>query len=241
MVTTSPAPNRPDDARIVVTMDGVARGIRRVFPIAVFVVPFGIAFGAAAIDAGLTLLQAVAMSVLVFSGAAQFAALDFWPGPIAFGSLALVVLALNARHIIMGAALSPWINRLPIGRRTVVLALLSDPNFADSQPAFKAGERDIGILLGGGLILWVNWIIGTGMGAAAGSLIGDPARFGVDVVMACFFAAVVAGQCRNKAMILPALVSAAIAIISIPWMPVGWNVILAALVGGLVAMIFHDR
>ena len=45
------------------------------------------------------------MSVLVFSGAAQFAALDFWPGPVAFGSLALVVLALNARHIVMGAAL----------------------------------------------------------------------------------------------------------------------------------------
>ena len=86
-------------------MDGIARGVRRIFPVAVFVVPFGIAFGAAAIEAGLTLVQAVAMSVLVFSGAAQFAALDFWPGPVAFGSLALVVLALNARHIVMGAAL----------------------------------------------------------------------------------------------------------------------------------------
>ena len=241
MVTTSPTPNRPDDARVVLTMDGIARGIRRLFPIAVFVVPFGIAFGAAAIEAGSTLVQAVAMSVLVFSGAAQFAALDFWPGPIAFGSLALVVLALNARHIIMGAALSPWINKLSIGRRIVVLTLLSDPNFADSQPAFKAGERDIGILLGGGLILWVNWIIGTAVGAAAGSLIGDPARFGVDVVMACFFAAVVAGQCRNRVMILPALVSAAIAVMSLPWMPAGWNVILAALAGGLVAMVAHDR
>ena len=72
-------------------------------------------------------------------------------------------------------------------------------------------------------------------------MIGDPARFGVDVVMVCFFAAVVAGQCRNRAMILPALVSAAIAVMSLPWMPTGWNVILAALAGGLVAMVFHDR
>ena len=241
VVRKNQKPDQLIERGVVLTMDGTIKGVRRTFPIAVFVVPFGIAFGAAAVEAGLPGFQAIAMSALAFSGAAQFAALDFWPEPIALGSLALVALALNARHVIMGAALSPWLNRLPLRQRLLSLSFLSDVNFADSQPAFQAGERDVGILLGGGLILWANWVSGTALGATAGSLIGNPARFGIDVVMACFFAAVVAGQCRNRVMILPALVSAAIAVMSLPWMPAGWNVILAALVGGLVAMVVHDR
>ncbi|MGF1476494.1 MAG: AzlC family ABC transporter permease [Geminicoccaceae bacterium] len=222
-------------------MSGVTRGARRLFPIAIFVIPFGIAFGVAAVEAGLSAFQAITMSGLVFSGAAQFAALDFWTSPIAFGSLALVALALNARHVIMGAALAPWVNELPLAKRLLVLTFLSDANFADSQPAFKSGERDVGVLLGGGLILWTNWIAGTAIGAAGGSLIGEPETFGVDVVMVCFFAAVVVGQLNDRTMILPAIVAAVVSIASLAWGPTGWNVILAAFSGGLAATIFHAK
>lgn len=91
----------PSDKDVVLTLAGIRRGGRRLFPIAVFTVPFGIAFGIAAFESGLSSFQAVSMSVVTFSGAAHFATLDFWTEPFAFGSLAMVVLALNARHIIM--------------------------------------------------------------------------------------------------------------------------------------------
>ena len=241
MVSVRRKPDQACGAPVVLTMGGTVKGMRRTFPVAVFVVPFGIAFGAAAVESGLSVLQAIAMSAVAFSGAAQFAVLDFWPRPTAFGSLALVALALNARHVIMGAVLSPWINRLPLPRRILVLNYLSDVNFADSQPAFKAGARDAGILLGGGLVLWANWVLGTGIGAAAGSLIGDPARFGIDVVMVCFFATVVTGHLRRRNTLPPVIVAAGIAALSVDWLPTGWNVILAALAGGLAAVVFHGR
>lgn len=85
---------------------GVRRGFADLFPVALFSLPFGIAFGVAATEAGLPAAQSMFMSVVVFSGAAQFAALDFIGSEISWLSLGLVVLALSARHIVMGAALS---------------------------------------------------------------------------------------------------------------------------------------
>lgn len=223
----------PAATRPVLTWRGMSRGARRLLPVAIFVIPFGIAFGVAAAERGLPVGQSVAMSMLVFSGAAQFAALEFWQEPVAFGSLALVVLAVNARHVVMGAALAPWVNALPLHQRILSVAFLSDPNFADSQPALRGGEKDLGVLLGGGLILWVNWVAGCATGALAGSMIGNPSTFGLDVVMTCFLAALVADQARQRARVVPVVVAALVAVATLDWLPTGWNVIVGALAGGV--------
>ena len=227
---------------ITLTAAGTWRGARRMFAVAVFVIPFGTAFGVAAIEKGMSVTQIVVMSMVVFSGAAQFASLDFWQSPVAYGSLALVALAVNARHIIMGAALSSHVNALPLGPRVFALSVLSDANFADAQVAFRDGERDVGVLLGGGLVMWVNWVAGTTIGALAGAVIGDPANYGLDVVMICFFAAIVAGQLgRDRSAILPVAVAAFVAFVTLDVLPTGWNVIVAAFAGGVVNVVRHAR
>lgn len=216
------------------TATGVQIGIRRLLPISVFVVPFGLAFGAAAVVQGLTPAQSIVMSATVFAGASQFAALDLWRAPLPHLSLALVVLAANARHIILGAALSTWVNALPRGRRFLALSMLSDANFADSNTAFKSGATDVGILLGGGIALWTTWVLGTAIGAIAGSSMGALDRFGIDVVMVAFFAAVVAGGLKSRASIVPVATAAIVAIATLDLLPAGWNIIAAALCGGAV-------
>lgn len=223
--------------KTVLTAPGIWRGITRLLPIAAFSIPFGIAFGIAAIEAGLDPWQVILMSAMTSSGSAQFAALDFTGAPIAYGSVAFVVLALNARHVIMGAALSFWINSLPPLKRISTLALLSDANFADSQPAFREGERDVGILLGGGFSLWLAWLLGTIIGVAGGAFVGDPERYGIDVVMVCFFATVVIGQFRkNRALALPILAASLVSVATMSFLPDGWNVILGAVAGGFIAV-----
>jgi len=219
------------------SLDGVRRGAARLFPMGAFTIPFGAAFGAAAIEAGISAPQAIAMSAFVFSGAAQFAALDFWPSPIALGSLAMVALALNARHVVMSAALSPWINRLSLWRRILALAVLSDPNFADSQPTLKSGERDVGVLLGGGLVLWSAWLLGTIIGVGGGAILSKPEQLGIDVLMACFFAAVVVGQIQGDRMILfPVVVASVVSVLMLGVLPTGWNVIVGAFAGAFVGL-----
>lgn len=223
------------------SIDGVRRGAARLLPMGAFTIPFGVAFGAAAIEAGMNLPQAIAMSAFVFSGAAQFAALDFWPSPIALGSLAMVALALNARHVVMSAALSSWINRLSLWRRVLALAALSDLNFADSQPALKGGERDVGVLLGGGLVLWSAWLFGTIIGVGGGVILSRPEQLGIDVVMACFFAAVVAGQVRaDRTLFLPVAAASIVSILTLGALPTGWNAIVGAFAGAFVGLLRRD-
>lgn len=207
---------------------GIWVGFVDLMPVAVFSTPFGIAFGAAAIEAGLSPGNAIAMSALVFSGAAQFATLDFIGPEVEWASLALIVLALSARLVVMGAVVSKELNAIPGWQRFPALAWLSDPNFARTHPKFRDGQTEVGLLLGGGLALWLNWVAGTAIGALAGDVFGDVSQYGFDVVMLCFFAAVVAGEVKGPRIIFSVAVSGLFAIALYGLLPNGWAVIVAA-------------
>lgn len=234
MVRGAHTPNPTAADAVVLTIAGIGRGMRRLLPVSAFVLPFGLAYGAAAVEHGMQAWQAILMSATVFAGASQFAALELWQSPLPLVSMALVVLAVNARHIILGAALSPWVNRLPRWKWLASLAMMSDVNFADSQSAFKAGERDAGLLLGGGLIMWLNWMVGTSVGAFASASLGALDRFGLDVVMAAFFGAIVVGSLKTRSAVIPVAVASIVALATLPVLPTGWNIIAAALCGGVV-------
>ncbi len=234
--------NRSSTSPDAVALTGAAvlRGMRRLLPVSLFVVPFGVAFGVSAVDHGIGPVQATLMSLLVFTATAQFAALEFLDEPVAFGSLFLVVLALSGRHVVMGAALSRWVNRLPIAKRLATLMLLSDANFADTQPLLQKGESDLGVLLGGGAIMWIAWTASTALGAFGGDLLGDTDAYGFGAVMVCFFAATVVGMLRaSSGLVLPTAVAMAVSAITLPLLPTGWNIILAAVIGGSLAAVFH--
>ena len=237
-MVSKPPHQKADGAAVRLSWSGLRAGAWRLGPVSIFVLPFGLAYGAAAKDAGLGPLEATLTSALVFAGAAQFAALDLAGSPGALLSLALVVLAVNARHTVLGAALAPWLNRLPVGRRMIACMMISDANFTVARTAFRSGETDAGILVGGGLVLWSVWVVSTALGAGAGQAIGDLTRFGLDTVMVCFFAAMVVREVRvgpSKAGIVTTVLTAVVVVmLTTSLLPVGWDVIAAALAGGLV-------
>ncbi len=216
---------------ITLTLAGIRQGVLQLAPVAVFFIPFGIAFGVVAATKGMTSLQSIIFSVLAFSSSAQFSTLEFWHGAVAWGSLALAVVAINARNVVMGAALAPWVNRMPLAQRLPTVALLNDANFAVCQAAFKEGSSDMGILLGSGLILWGAWVLGAAAGALAGPFFGSPAALGFDVVMLCFLTAMVTGMVKRPLRLVPVIVGAAVAILTLHHLPQGWNVIAGAFAG----------
>ena len=236
MVRKAPDISAAPGGAFGLSLAGTLGGARRLLPVALFTVPFGIAFGVAASEQGLSPAQSIAMSALVFSGAAQFASLDFWREPVAYLSLGLLMLALNGRHVIMGAALFPWLRHLPLPRRLFVLGFLSDANFADSQPCFRNGGRDAGLLLGGGMAMWTAWVTGTAIGALGGHALTDLDALGLDVVMVCFFAAITAPQLFVRSSVVPVLVAAAAAVLTLSVLPAGWNILFGALAGGVTAL-----
>ncbi len=218
------------------TAGGIARGARRIILLAILVIPFGVAFGAAAVGAGIPPAAAVLMSATVFAGASQFAALDL-VAPAAGASLvslALVVLAVNARHLVLGATIAPWAMTAPPPQRLLTLAFLSDANYVDARDAHRGGERDFGVLLGGGLMLWASWIAGTAAGAAFAAGAGALEAYGADVAMASFFAAAIAPACRRRDAAGAVALAALVAVGASSVLPAGWNIVAAAVAGGAV-------
>ncbi len=229
---------------MTLTLKGFFKGFRGLSWLAIFLIPFGMAFGAAAVERGLPVEQTILMSAAVFSAAAQFAALPLWETGTVL-SLVLVVLAVSTRHILLGAALSPWLNQISRHRRLAGLSVLSDPNFADSSSAFERGERDAGRLVGGGAALWLSWVAGSAIGAVAGESFGDLNRFGIDALMVSYFTAMILARWIDRWQgwhtVLPALTAAIVALVGLHLLPAGWNIVAAALAGGAVGGLIHGR
>jgi len=232
-------PNSDRPGRPCFTARGVRRGAVETAPLAAFVIPFGIAFGVAASTKGISPDISVFMSLAIFAGASQFAVIDLWHAPLPLATLALTVLAVNGRLIMLGAALAPWLLKIPAGRRFAALLLLNDSNFAYAMATRDRAEMDAGILFGSGVIMWVLWAMSTAVGALAGAVVGDLSRFGLDAIMVAYFAAVIVGQWKGRADLAPYLTAAAVAVAGTYVLPPGWHIIAGALAGGLVGVWRH--
>lgn len=225
----------------VLTWSGILRGGRGMFALGMFAIPFGIAFGVAATERGLDATMATVMSFLVFAGASQFAALEFWTAPVPIIPLLLAVLALNARHVLLGAALHGWMRDLPAGKRYAAMTMMTDANWAYALPLHRQGEMDVGVMVGAGAIMWIAWVIGTALGASLSGVLIDPSVLAFDTVMVAFFSTVLVTMARGDTVLWPWLVAAVVALIGSWVLPPGWHILVGGLAGGVTGALLHGR
>lgn len=155
--------------------------------------------------------------------------------------LVLTVFAINARHLLMGATLYRWLRPLPARRRYGVMVLASDANWAMTLQAFGRGQPGLGQLLGGGLALWLFWVVGTWLGTQVGDLIADARRWGLDMVMGCFLLAMaVGGQTKNLRLLAIWAVAAGASLAAWRWLPENSHVVVGALAGGLLGTAWKE-
>lgn len=216
-------------------------GFKQLLPISLFVVIFGVAFGLAAVQTGLQDGPILLMSALVFAGASQFAALDLWGAQVPLVPLIITVFAINARHLLMGATLFPWLRELPLAKRYGVMLVVSDANWAMAMQAFGAGKCGLGVLFGGGIALWLTWALGTWLGLHFGSTIKDPVSLGLDMVMGCFLLAMVVGGQKNLRMLLIWTVAAGSALLAYWYLPENSHVVVGALAGGILGALWMEK
>ena len=214
-----PAPNA--ERQTVITPAGILRGMRDMAPVALFVVPYGLAFGLAAANRGLDAWLATFISAAAFAGGSQFAALDLWAEPLPVFLILITVLLVNARHLLYGAALYPWLASLPAYKRYPIMAMMTDTSWAYTAAAIRDGERDADILLGSGLGLWLVWVVSTWAGVKFGAGLGDPRTYGLDVVMVGFFAATLVSMWRGSVDLAPWIAAAAAGACGVWLLPFG--------------------
>jgi len=201
------------------------------------IVPLGMTFGVAAREAGISAGLAVVMSVTVMAGASQFAVLELWGSQIPLVPLVMVTAAVNARHVLMGASLHPWLECHPRRTRLLSLAFLSDANYADLVARRERATVGMDYFVGGGLVLWATWTLGTWLGAGLEGLVQDPSIFGLDVLMATFFVGLLPGAWEGRRSTVPWLVAALATWGSLFLLPEGWYPIVGATAGGLVGIV----
>ena len=232
-----PVPPVPSPA--VFTRSGVWEGMKLTLPYSVSALPFGLAFGAAA-GALMSPAEAGAMSALVFAGAAQFAVLAMWTGPLPLAALVITAFLVNARHIVMGATLHPYFAGLPRRWVFAIAGGMTDAGWAITLQTIMRGSRDLGILLGTIIMQWPIWVGGTIIGAMIGSSGLEPQRWGLDVLIAGVFLTSVVGLYRGRGDILPGFAAVAGTAAALLWLPGNWYILVGGLAGGLVGLAGRD-
>ncbi len=176
-------------------------------PLWLGVIPFALAYAVTARDAGLSLVETQALSVLVFAGSAQFSAVGLFARGAGGAEIVLTTLLLNVRHALYGMTIGP---RLPLRglRRAAGAYLLTDEAFG---VYVAQDDRSFPFLLGVEVSLFVSWNLATLGGAIVGGSIPDPARYGIDLVFPLAFLALLVPMLRIRVEFLVAIAAGLLA------------------------------
>lgn len=220
-------------------------GVRRGFLMAPALMPgaalYGLVFGVLASERGLSALEATLMSVLVYSGSAQLAVLQGWSSSPLLLPLVATVLVVNARYVLYGAAIQPWLAQVSRPQALGSLFFMGDGNWALAMKAYHEGYRDAGFVLGTGLAMFLPWVGGTLGGHLLAKGVPNPATFGLDFMLVSFAAALGISMWRGKSDLLPAVAAAAVAFALHKLVPGAWYIVGAGLAAGLVGALRHGR
>ncbi len=222
------------------SLDGFRRGMRDGLPLGLSIFAYGLGFGLVAAQAGFGIGKAVATSAAIYSGSAQLAAVNLLQtGGATLWALFATILVINARYILFGAALQPWLGQVSGPKAYGSLLLLGDANWLFCMRAIAAGEEDRAYLVGTGTPMLAGWLGGTAIGAGAVSFLPEPQALGFDLMLPAFAAAMTTAMVKRRADLVPVTVGAAAALAIAGTLGPAAAIIGAGLAGGLVAALMY--
>jgi predicted branched-subunit amino acid permease len=234
----SAAPERP-----TWSLDGLRLGAALMAPALPGMMAFAIAVGATEARKGFAPAEATLMNLLVYGGASQMVAMEAWPERITLAgvaALAMIAATVNARMLLFGAALRPWLGPLPAWQVYPMLQLTTDPGWIISMRYRAEGGNDAAVFLGGALAVWVAWLAATAVGYLAGALVADPRAIALDLVLPIFFSAMLVPLWRGRQRALAWGIAGAVALATEHLVSGWWFVITGALAGSVAEGFAED-
>jgi len=206
--------------------------------IAVSAIGFGFVFGLAARNAGYSVVEAAAMSVFGFAGAAQFAAVGYVSAGLPWLPIVVLTFFLNARHLLYSASLAPRLRDVPFLQRAAMAHVLTDEAFALAATHFhRVGRADVpGYWIGAVLGVFIPWNLATLAGVALGDAILDPSRFGLDLVFPAAMAGLAVGLMTGRREVVAGGAGAAIGVVASLVVGPAVGIVMGGLLGPLVGM-----
>ena len=232
------APAEPDlrAARRQLVLDGIG--------IIVTAVGFGFVLGLAAReDGGFSPVEMIAMSTLVFAGAAQFAAVGYIAAGLAWPGVVLLTALLNARHVLYSASIAPWFAGRSLALRAMAAHVLTDEAYALAMAHFRrAGRADLwGYWFGAIVVTFIPWNIATLAGVVVGGSIPEPEQFGIDVIFPAAMLGLAVGLITGRREIVAAVVGAGVGVLVSVAAGTAVGIIAGGVIGPAVGLLIPER
>lgn len=216
------------------------KGFIAAIPIMLSFIPFSLVLGAQAIQKNMQVGEISSLVALNFAGGSEFVAVNLWTSPPHLLLLALMTLLVNSRHILMGAALTPYLKGIPKHKVLLALFFMTDESWAMGLTEAKKSSRltfNYWYFIGASFGLYITWVSGTTIGALIGPLLGDVTSYGFDMAFVAVFLVLLKGMWAGVIAAIPWLVSLLVAIGAYLLLPGAWYVLCGALAGLLTAFI----
>jgi len=217
-------------------VDSARKGVvRDALGIAIASGAYAISFGAISTTAGLSVLQTCALSVLMFTGASQFALVGIVGAGGSVWAGAATAALLGSRNALYGLRLSSILDRSGLKRllaahfvidETTAMAIARESP-AESRFAFWAT----------GVALFAFWNLGTLIGALATHLVPDPKVLGLDAAPPAAFLALLAPRLRAREPMAIALAAAVVALVCLPFVPAGIPLLIVAVLVAIYGVV----
>lgn len=182
-------------------------GVKRAMPVVLGYIPIGFAFGVLADKSGLSAMNTVLLSILVFAGSSQFIAVGLFAAGAGFFPVILTTFVVNLRHFLMSAALAPFMGKWKKIELALFSAELTDETFALHSAKSQALNNNKPEVFALNVTTQISWIIGTILGVAVSGLIVDVEPLGIDYALAAMFIGLLVFQCDSVVKIVTACIA----------------------------------
>ncbi|SFG57915.1 4-azaleucine resistance probable transporter AzlC [Halopelagius inordinatus] len=193
----------------------VRRGVRDAAPIALGLVPFGLVSGVAAVEAGLTFSQAVGLSVFVFAGTSQLAAIDLLGRNAELAVVFVTALVINLRMSMYSASIAPYFRSFRSRWKALCSYVLTDQAYALAIARYANDELDSDArrryFVGAGFFIWSVWQVCTVAGVLLGT--GVPASWGLEFAVPLVFLGLLVPVVSNPPAVSAAAVGGSVAVV----------------------------
>jgi 4-azaleucine resistance transporter AzlC len=217
------------------------RGLREVWPMLMAYAPIAALWGAVAAGQGFSPLEAVLVSAIVYSGAAQFVAVDLVKAGTPLSLLVFTIATVGLRHVLMSASIARHIAHFPKLKASILMFWLTDEAWALLERRALSERLTPAYFVGAGIPLWLTWGSFTAIGAVAGNQMGDGAAIGLDFAFAALFIAVLAGFWKGHRTGAILVVSALAACLAKLFIPGAWYILIGGVAGMAVAVLLAEK
>jgi len=180
---------------------------RQTLPIILGYVPVGFAYGVLAQKSGLSDMNTILMSALVYAGSAQLIAVGLFAAGAAPLAIVATTFVVNLRHLLMSAALAPYLRAWSKTRLALFAYQMTDETFALHANRFAKGETGAGETFGINVIAQSAWVGSTALGLAASTLITDIRPIGLDYALPAMFIGLLLGQLKSRQHLAVAVIA----------------------------------